>query len=101
MMSHSVNESESLSQFTANPAPIIEKLRQSGEPLLLTAEGQAAVVVQDAASYQRMLDAVARLETIAAVKEGLADVAAGRIRPMREAVEELARKHGVPPVEAE
>jgi PHD/YefM family antitoxin component YafN of YafNO toxin-antitoxin module len=92
-MSLAVNESERLSEFTANPVPILEKLRQSGEPLWLTAEGQASVVVQDAASYQRMLEAVDRLETIAAVKEGLADAAARRTKPMREALVELEVLH--------
>lgn len=38
-----------------------------------------------------------RLETLAAVKQGLADVAAGRTRPMREALAELASKHGLAP----
>jgi PHD/YefM family antitoxin component YafN of YafNO toxin-antitoxin module len=100
-MSHAVNESKTLTEFTANPVPILEKLRRSGAPLLLTADGQAAVVVQDAGSYQRMLETVDRLETIAAVKEGVQDVAAGRTKPMREVLDALARKHRLPPVDAE
>jgi predicted transcriptional regulator len=37
-----------------------------------------------------------RRETIDAVKEGLADVAAGRTQPMRQALEELGRQHNIP-----
>jgi predicted transcriptional regulator len=37
-----------------------------------------------------------QLETIAAVKEGLKDVAAGRTRPAREVLAELAKKHNLP-----
>lgn len=96
-MANDVQESDSLSSFTANPARHLHKLRQTGEPLVLTIEGQDDIVVQDAAAYQRMLEAVDRLEMIAAVKEGLADVAAGRTRPMREALDDIARKYHLPP----
>jgi PHD/YefM family antitoxin component YafN of YafNO toxin-antitoxin module len=65
--------------------------------MLLTVEGAGNVVVQDADSYQRFLEAVDRLETLAAVKEGLADVEAGRTRPMREFLDELGRKHKLTP----
>jgi PHD/YefM family antitoxin component YafN of YafNO toxin-antitoxin module len=100
-MPHGVNDSDSLSNFTSNPAPFLEHLRRSGEPLLLTMEGEGKVVVQDAASYQRMLETVDRLEAIAAIKEGLSDVAAGRTQPMRELLEQLARKHNVPSLQDE
>lgn len=40
-----------------------------------------------------------RDETLAAIREGLADAAAGRSRPAREALEELARKHGIATIE--
>jgi hypothetical protein len=38
------------------------------------------------------------LEIIAAVKEGLADVASGRVRPFRTAFAELAQKYKLPPI---
>ncbi len=38
-----------------------------------------------------------RAETIAAVRESMADVAAGRVRPAREVMNEIARRHGIPP----
>ena len=98
-MSHAIQLSDTLSNFTSDPARYLEQLRRSGEPLLLTVEGENGLVVQDAASYQRCLELIDRLETLAAVKQGLADVAAGRTRPMREAIAELASKHGLAPVE--
>jgi predicted transcriptional regulator len=48
-------------------------------------------------SYQALMERVERLETIAAVKEGLEDVAAGRTRPAQEALEALARKYKLKP----
>jgi prevent-host-death family protein len=90
-----IEQSEPLSNFTNDPAPILEKLRKSGEPLLLTRNGHEEIVVQDAASYRRILAEVDRLETLAAVKEGLRDVAAGRVQPLREAFADIAQKHGL------
>jgi PHD/YefM family antitoxin component YafN of YafNO toxin-antitoxin module len=90
-----------LSNFASNPAPYLEKLRQSGEPLLLTVEGQGEVVVQDAAAFRRFQQLVDRLETIVAVKEGLRDVAEGRTQPIRQALAEIARKHNLPPAKEE
>jgi PHD/YefM family antitoxin component YafN of YafNO toxin-antitoxin module len=100
-MPQGISEIESLTSFTSDPERFLERLRQRGEPVLLTQQGEAGVVVQDAAAYQKFLERVDRLETIAAVKESLQDVAAGRTRPMREALAELAAKHRLPPVQDE
>jgi antirestriction protein len=67
--------------------------------MLLQAEGAEAVVIQDATSYQRFLQEVDQLETIAAVKQSREEVAAGRDRPIREALAELAAKHRLPTVQ--
>ena len=45
--------------------------------------------MQDAKSYQRLLDLADRLETIQAVKEGLDSVARGEGRPMDDAFNAL------------
>ncbi len=65
---------------------------------MLTINGKAEVVVQDAAAYQRLVDAAARVEreeTIAAIREGLADLKSGRTRPARTALKSLAKRYGV------
>ena len=93
-----ITETESLSSFANNPQSFLARLRQSGEPILLTDNGEDQIVVQDAASYQQFLERMERLETIAAVRESMQDVAAGRTQPLREALAELAAKHQLPPV---
>jgi hypothetical protein len=60
--------------------------------------GKAQVVVQDAAAYQKLVQAAEKLdheETIAAIREGLADVKAGRTKPARPALKALAKKYGL------
>lgn len=41
---------------------------------------------------QQLLD---RVETVGALRRGLADVKAGRTKPAREVFERLRRKHGI------
>jgi predicted transcriptional regulator len=55
--------------------------------------------VQDAAAYQRLLELAAkadREEAVAAIREGLADAEAGRVKPARKALKALAKKYGIP-----
>ncbi len=39
-----------------------------------------------------------REETLEAIRRGFADIEAGRVRPAREALEEIRRKHHLPPL---
>jgi prevent-host-death family protein len=88
---------DTLTNFKRDTARFLKRLREAKEPVVLTVNGKAELVVQDAASYQALLERVERLEAFAAVKEGLEDVAAGRTRPAGEALEELGRKHKLKP----
>jgi hypothetical protein len=58
--------------------------------------GKAEAVLQDAASYHRLLDIVARADVHEAIRQGLYDVAHGRTRPAREVFDELRLRHGIP-----
>ena len=74
----------SLSSFKRNTLEFIEQMKHTGKPVVLTVNGKAELVVQDAESYQKLLDALERLETIAGIKQGLEDVEAGRTIYMTE-----------------
>jgi prevent-host-death family protein len=90
---------DSLTNFKRQTADYLARLRKTGEPVVLTVNGKAEVVVQDAAAYQRLVEAAARAErdaTVAAIREGLADVAGKRTKPARTALKALARKYGIP-----
>jgi hypothetical protein len=56
---------------------------------VLTINGKAELVVQDAEAYQALLD---RVEAIEAIQRGLADVKAGRTKPARQAFARLPRQ---------
>ncbi len=89
---------DSLTSFKRQTAVFLRELHRTGEPLVLTVNGKAEVVVQDAAAYQTLMAAAARAEreeTLAAIREGLADVKDGRTKPARAALAKIAKKFGV------
>lgn len=93
---------DSLTNFKRQTADYLRQLHESGSPMVLTVNGKAEVVVQDAAAYQRLVELAARAdreEAVAAVREGLADAEAGRIKPARKALRTLAKKYGIPVTE--
>ncbi|HTE16791.1 MAG TPA: type II toxin-antitoxin system Phd/YefM family antitoxin, partial [Armatimonadota bacterium] len=65
---------DSLSSFKRNTPGFIRQMKETGRPVVLTVNGKAELVVQDAASYQKLLELVDRLEAIEAVREGLREL---------------------------
>jgi prevent-host-death family protein len=81
-----------LTDFKRRTPEFLRQLKQSGKPLVLTLNGKAEIVVQDAKSYQRLLDLAERLETIEAVKEGLVSIDKGEGRPIDDVFDALEKK---------
>lgn len=86
---------ESLSNFQKNTKEFIGRLESSKEPLVLTVNGRAKLVVQDADAYQEMLDQVERLKFVEAVTIGISEANSGMIRPANVAFEEMKAKYGL------
>jgi PHD/YefM family antitoxin component YafN of YafNO toxin-antitoxin module len=80
----------SLTEFQRNARAHLERLRKSGQPEILTVNGQAQVVVQDAAAYQKLVD---QLEAIEGIREGLASMKRGEGRSIDAFFEEFEQKH--------
>ena len=62
---------------------------------MLTVNGQAEVVVQSAAAYQKLLDDQELLESIRGISRSLHQAKHGRGRPIRELLEEIALEHRI------
>jgi PHD/YefM family antitoxin component YafN of YafNO toxin-antitoxin module len=84
-----------LSDFTRDADAAIRRLKETGQPEVLTVDGKPAVVVQDAKSYQRLLDALDRAEAIEGIRRGLESMARGEGIPIEEAFAMLRAKHGI------
>jgi len=85
----------SLSNFQLNTRDFLRQLQESGEPVVLTVNGQAEVVVQSAEAYQKLLDDQELLESIRSVGRGLEQAKRGEGQPMLEFLEALAKEHGI------
>jgi Antitoxin of toxin-antitoxin stability system len=90
---------QSLSVFKRDTSKFLKQIKKTGEPLVLTVNGKAVAVVHDPDSYQDYLREKDRLEAIAGVKRGLADVRAGRTRPAEDVFRDLFDRFGIPEIE--
>jgi hypothetical protein len=52
----------SLTDFARNTKAHLQRLRRTGRPELLTVNGKAEVVVQNAAAYQRLIESREKLK---------------------------------------
>lgn len=86
---------DSLTHFKRNSSELIEQLKSTGAPMVLTVNGKAEVVVQDAASYQRLAEIVDRAEAVLGIRRGLESMRAGEGIPADEAFAQLIRKHKI------
>lgn len=86
---------DSLTDFKRHTSAHIKRIKETGHALVLTVNGKPEVVVQEAQSYQRLLEAAEQLETIRAVQAGLDSMKAGRTRSIDEALADIRRTHGI------
>lgn len=66
-----LNNIRSVTDFQRNPKGVLATLKTSKKPIVLTVNGKAELVVQDAESYQELLDKVKSAEDMEAVRQGL------------------------------
>jgi prevent-host-death family protein len=86
---------QSLTTFRRSSGDFMKQLKKSKRPMVLTVNGKAAAVVQDAEAYQRLLDIAARAEVEEGIRQGMEDARKGRTRPAREFFDEFETAHGL------
>lgn len=91
-----VEDIVSLSDFQRNTREHIRRLKESGRPEVLTINGKAELIVQDAHSYQALLDALDHAEAVAGIRQGLEGVDRGEGEDAAVALAGLRRKHNLP-----
>jgi hypothetical protein len=65
-----IQDIASLTDFHRNSSAHCKRLKASGRPEVLTVNGKAVLVVQDAAAYQRLLEAVERAQVDLTTDQG-------------------------------
>jgi prevent-host-death family protein len=84
------NRIKPISYLKANAAKVVRGLAESGEPMIITQNGEATAVIQDIASYEQTQETLALLKILALgeqqVKEGKIVLAEDAMRRFREEI---------------
>ena len=82
----------SLTEFKRNTTEFLQQIKKTKPPLVLTVNGKAELVVQDAESYQELLDAAELVETLKGIKLGLEQMQQGEGKKAEDFFNELFNK---------
>ena len=81
-----------LTTFRNNSVKMMQRLKKTRRPIILTVNGKPEAVVQSVESYQRLVDIAAQGSVTEAIRQGRADVAAGRTLPVEKAFSKFRKK---------
>ncbi len=85
-----------LTDFKRRTAAFTKQLKKTGQPLVLTVNGQAELVVHDVASYQKLQEMIERAGAVAGIRKGLESFKRRKGIPLKRTDERIRRKHGIP-----
>jgi prevent-host-death family protein len=88
-----LNDVRPLTEFLRNHKQHVARLQKLRRPELLTVNGKPAVVIQDAASYQELLERVEQAEALEGIQRGLDAMKRGDARPLAAVLDDLRRKY--------
>jgi hypothetical protein len=80
-------------------AQYVDRMEREGRPVTLRIDDRPPLVIDDARAYQMLWELIDRIETIAAVREGLEQVERGDGRPAEEVFADMRKKYRLPRVE--
>jgi len=80
------NQTKPISYLKAHAAEVIRKVGEHGEPLVITQNGEAKVVIQDIKSYEQTQETIALLKILAL---GTCQIEEGKVQPAEDVVRRL------------
>src|SRR2546423_1665653 len=86
----------SLSTFKRDSNKVMRQMKKTRSPVILTVNGRAAVVVQDAESYQSLLELKERAEVIETLRQRLASRGRKKGRTADDFFTEFFAKNNIP-----
>lgn len=78
-----------ISYLKAHASEIIRNINKHAEPLIITQNGEAKVVVQDIATYEQTQETMALLKILALGNRQIED---GNVKPAAEAIQRLRER---------
>ena len=91
-----VEDIQPVTTFRNNSAAFLDRLKKTKRPMVLTVNGKAAAVIQDAESYQRLLDLAAEASAVEGIRQGREDLSSSRARDAREVFNEMRKSREIP-----
>jgi prevent-host-death family protein len=85
----------SVTTFRRNSAAFMKQLKKNKRAVILTVKGKAEAVIQDAESYQRLLDIAARADVREGIRQGLDQARQGEGRDIEAFFTDFEAKHGL------
>jgi prevent-host-death family protein len=86
---------QSLSTFKRDTAKVVRQLKKTGQPVILTVNGKAELVVQDAESYQKLVEAKDRIDAIEGIRRGLESMRRNAGKPAEKFFQEFFTEKGI------
>jgi hypothetical protein len=86
----SLRDIRSLTDFQRHTKAHLKRLKASGRPTVLTVNGKAELIVQDAGAFEEMLD------SIRGIQRGLDSMTEGAGKSFRTALDEIRTKQSIP-----
>jgi prevent-host-death family protein len=80
------NQIKPISYLKAHAAEIVRKLGEQREPLVITQNGEAKVVIQDIESYEQTQETMALLKILAL---GMRQIEEGKVLPAEDVIRRL------------
>ena len=80
-----------ISYLKAHAAEIVRNLGEQREPLIITQNGEAKVVIQDIESYEQTQETMALLKILAL---GTRQIEEGRVQPAEDVIKRLRERRG-------
>ena len=87
---------QSSASFRRRSGDIMKHLKKTKRTVVLTVKGKAAVIVQDAGAYLRLLDITARADAKEGIRQGLEDSRKEGLRSAGEFFDKFEAGHGIP-----
>jgi len=85
----------SLADFQQNATEHARRLKESGQPEVLTIDGHAELVVQSADAYQKLLDAAELSESLPIIRRSLEEARQALGIPAKEALRQIREALGL------
>lgn len=90
-----LGEIYSLTDFQRHTKEFCDRIEANKKPLILTVNGKAKLIIQEAKSYQQLLERLDYAESVADIRQGIAEFDRGEGKPASEVLRSLREKHGI------